>query len=140
MFTRLDSKRLYSNGKSSAPVLVQPSPRFSYFIRLGNEDPEHSCQQFIDRALFLQNFQICTKEKNRIKSETLATFVQFNEFEDFEPAMINLFKEYNLPYERLTWVALDENPESFEPEYLDGLIEEHDLACSESDESFSSDV
>lgn len=84
--------------------------------------------------------RFCTKEKNRIKSETLATFVQFNEFEDFEPAMINLFKEYNLPYERLTWVALDENPESFEPEYLDGLIEEHDLACSESDESFSSDV
>ena len=70
--------------------------------------------------------RFCTKEKNRIKSKTLATFVGFNEFQDFEPNMMFLFKKYNLPYESLSWVAIDEDPKPQNPDYMEGLIDEND--------------
>ena len=79
--------------------------------------------------------RFCTKERNSIKSATLATFVQFNEFQEFEPSLIFLRKKYNLPYEPISWVANEDEFESIIPNYIDGLIDENSLNHSDSSDT-----
>ena len=64
-----------------------------------------------------------TKQRNSLKAKTLAAFVKFDEFEEFETSCAFLFKKHGLAYEPLAWTAPDVDSASPEYDYLDGLIE-----------------
>ena len=64
-----------------------------------------------------------TKQRNNLKSKTLACFVKFDEYEVFEKSASFHYKKHGEQFEPLVWTMADDNLSS-EYDYLDGLIDE----------------
>lgn len=64
-----------------------------------------------------------TKERNRLKSKTLATFVQMDEFENFQNNMEYIFRKHGKKYEPMTWNVIDDGSADVIEDDLDGLLD-----------------
>jgi len=136
----LTQKGFLPMGKTVSQFWCSKSQDFPILSNLASRILNVPVSSSVIERTFSKISRFCTKERNCIKSATLAAFVQLNEFEEFEPIMISLYRKYNRPYEPLNWVASDEELQSSPPDYIDGLIEEKDHAGSDSDDSYCINV
>ena len=72
-----------------------------------------------------------TKERNRLKSKTLAVFVQMDEIEKFQTNMEYIFKLHGKKYERMSWNVIDDGSVEVIEDDLDGLLDNSEDTESE---------
>ena len=112
-------------GNSVSQFWLAQNQEFPILSNLASRILNIPTSSSIIERTFSKISRFCTKEKNSIKSATLSTFVQFNEFQEFERGLIFLRKKYNLPYEPISWVAMEDDFDSIDPDYIDGLIDQN---------------
>ena len=73
----------------------------------------------------------CTKERNRLKSKTLAVFVQMDEINEFMKNMEYICKKNGEEYEKMSWNIIDDGSVNLTTDDLCGLLDTSDISDSE---------
>ena len=73
----------------------------------------------------------CTKERNRLKSATLAVFVQMDQVEEFQKNMEYVCKKNGQEYEKMSWNVIDDGSIAIIPDDLGGLLDNTEFSDCE---------